>query len=89
MSETFIYTIGKEAIVTAVMVAAPVLVISLIVGLLISIFQAVTQIQEQTLTFVPKLIVVILLFLILGPWMMQELVQFTQNMINNITLVVR
>lgn len=89
MSETFIYTIGKEAIVTAVMVAAPVLVISLIVGLLISIFQAVTQIQEQTLTFVPKLIAVILLFLILGPWMMQELVQFTQNMINNITLVVR
>jgi flagellar biosynthetic protein FliQ len=89
MSETFIMSVGKQAIVMALTVAAPALVISMVVGLIISIFQAVTQIQEQTLTFVPKLLAIILVFLILGPWMMQTLVQFTQNMLNSITLIVK
>lgn len=89
MSETFIYTIGKQAIETAVTVAAPILVTSMLVGLIISIFQAVTQIQEQTLTFVPKLIATILIFLLLGTWMMNKMIQLMQQMINNITLIVR
>lgn len=89
MSENFIIAIGKQAILTALTVAAPILIVSMIVGLIISIFQAVTQIQEQTLTFVPKMIAIIAVLLILGPWMMKIMVQFTQNMLGNITNVVR
>lgn len=89
MSETFVVSIGKQAIITALTVAAPVLIISMVVGLLISLFQAVTQIQEQTLTFVPKMLAILAVFIILGPWMLQTLVQFIQNMLNNIPYVVK
>nr|WP_246517679.1 flagellar biosynthesis protein FliQ [Clostridium aciditolerans] len=67
----------KDAIQTGLLVAAPILLISIIVGLIISIFQATTQIQEQTLTFVPKLIAVALVGLITGSWMLHQLVNFT------------
>lgn len=67
----------KDAIQTGLMVAAPILLISIIVGLIISIFQATTQIQEQTLTFVPKLVAVALVGLITGSWMLHQLVNFT------------
>lgn len=89
MSEQFVLSTGKQAITTALTIAAPVLLISMVVGLIISIFQAVTQIQEQTLTFVPKVIAIIVVFLILGPWMLNTMVQFIQNMFNNITYIVR
>jgi flagellar biosynthesis protein FliQ len=89
MSETFIMSIGKDAITTAMLIAAPALLISMIVGLIISIFQAVTQIQEQTLTFVPKLIAIALILLILGPWMLKTLVQFVEQMLTSITYIVR
>lgn len=89
MSETFILSIGKEAIVTALAVAAPILIVSMVVGLIISIFQAATQIQEQTLTFVPKMIAIIVIMLVLGPWMLKKLVYFTQVMLTNITSIVR
>jgi flagellar biosynthetic protein FliQ len=67
----------KDAIQTGLLVAAPILLISIIVGLIISIFQATTQIQEQTLTFVPKLVAVALVGLITGSWMLHQLVNFT------------
>jgi flagellar biosynthesis protein FliQ len=89
MSETFIMSIGKDAIMIAMTVAAPVLIISMLIGLIISIFQAVTQIQEQTLTFVPKLAAIIVVLLILGPWMLNTLVKFIETMFNNITYIVR
>lgn len=89
MTENFIMSIGKEAIVTSLKVAGPVLIVSMLVGLIISIFQAATQIQEQTLTFVPKMIATIAVFLILGSWMLKTLVSFTQMMINNIGSVIR
>lgn len=89
MSESFVVSIGNQAITTALTVAAPVLIISMIVGLIISIFQAVTQIQEQTLTFVPKLIAIAVVFIILGPWMLQTIIEFIQTMLNNISYVVR
>ncbi len=89
MSETFVVSIGKQAVMAALTVAAPVLIISMVVGLLISLFQAVTQIQEQTLTFVPKMIAIIVAFIILGPWMLQTLVQFIQSMFNNISFVIK
>jgi len=89
MSETFVVSIGKQAVIAALTVAAPVLIISMIVGLLISLFQAVTQIQEQTLTFVPKMLAIIVAFIILGPWMLQTLVQFIQTMFYNISFVIK
>lgn len=89
MSELFVLSVGKEAVMTALKVAAPVLIVSMIVGLIVSIFQAVTQIQEQTLTFVPKLLAIIVVMVILGPWMLNTLTQFIQNMLGSITYIVR
>lgn len=89
MSENFIQYIGKESIFLALKIAGPVLIVSMIVGLIISIFQAVTQIQEQTLTFVPKMISIIAVLLILGPWMLRTLVNFIQQMINNMIYVIK
>lgn len=89
MSETYIAAIGTQAIKTALMVAAPVLLVSMAVGLMISIFQALTQIQEQTLTFVPKLIAIVLVFLLLGSWMTNHLVEFTEHMLSAISDVVK
>lgn len=89
MSELFVLSVGKEAVMTALKIAAPVLIVSMIVGLIVSIFQAVTQIQEQTLTFVPKLLAIIVVMIILGPWMLNTLTQFIQNMLGSITYIVR
>lgn len=68
-----IITIAKEAIYTIIVSSAPLLLISLIVGLIISIFQTVTSIQEQTLTFVPKILAVFLGIMLLGPWMLDTM----------------
>lgn len=89
MTDTFLISIAKESLLTALKVSAPVLIVSMLVGLLVSILQAVTQIQEQTLTFVPKMIAIVIVFLILGPWMVRTLVNFTEYMINNIIYVVK
>ncbi|WP_163193205.1 flagellar biosynthesis protein FliQ [Clostridium thermarum] len=88
MSENLIIGILKDAISTGLSVVAPILVVGLIIGLLISIFQATTQIQEQTLTFVPKLIAVAIVGLLTGSWMLHKLVDFTTrvfNIMSNIT----
>lgn len=71
-----ITSIAKEAIYTIILCSAPLLLISLIVGLIISIFQTVTSIQEQTLTFVPKILAVFLGILLFGPWMLTEMTDF-------------
>lgn len=89
MSEIMIMTIVKKALVAGIMVAGPILMISLIVGLIISIFQATTQIQEQTLTFVPKLITIILVMVILGPWMLNKLVLLTTELFSMISTITR
>ena len=88
MSEITIMSLVTKSVATGTLIAGPVLIASLLIGLLISIFQAVTQIQEQTLTFVPKLIVVIGILVLGGPWMMNKLVVLTNElfgMIANIT----
>ena len=74
---------------TTAMLASPLLAGALIVGLLVSVFQAVTQINEATLTFIPKMVVVAVLLLIAGPWMIDVLVAFTKNLFENITMYVR
>lgn len=84
-----IISILKDAIQTGLMVAAPILLISLVVGLIISIFQATTQIQEQTLTFVPKLIAAAVVGLIAGPWMLHTVVNFTERIFSLISNIVQ
>jgi flagellar biosynthetic protein FliQ len=74
-------TMGQTALYMVLMVAAPVLAVVLGVGLLVSLFQAITQIHEATLSFVPKLIAAIAVFAIAGPWMMTTLVEFIRNTI--------
>lgn len=79
MSENLIVGIVKDALYTSLIVAGPILIVSIVIGLIISIFQATTQIQEQTLTFVPKLIGIAAVGLILGNFMLHKLVQFTER----------
>jgi len=79
MSENMVISVLKDAIETGLLVSAPILIISLLVGLIISIFQATTQIQEQTLTFVPKLIAIAVIGLITGSWMLHMTVSFTER----------
>jgi len=74
-------TLGQNALFLLLMVSAPVLAVVLAVGLVISLFQAITQIHEATLSFVPKLIGAIAVFAIAGPWMMTTLVEFIRNTI--------
>ena len=81
--------IAQKALLTVLYVAAPMLGLSLIVGLAISIFQATTQIQEQTLTFVPKILAVIAAVAIFGAWMLRMLIQFTENLYLDINQLIQ
>lgn len=80
MTPQMIVSIGREALTVTLMVAAPMLLFGLVIGLIISIFQAVTQINEMTLTFVPKILAVSLALLIFLPWMINMLTDFTRHM---------
>jgi flagellar biosynthetic protein FliQ len=82
-------TIGKEAIETVLLISAPMLGFGLVVGVMISIFQAATQIQEMTLTFVPKIVAVFIALLIFSPWMMQTMIEFTREMFLHIPNISR
>jgi flagellar biosynthesis protein FliQ len=84
MGSEFVIRIAGEAVYTVLKASAPMLVIGLVVGLIVSIFQATTQIQEQTLAFVPKIVAVLLSILIFGPWILNTLVDFTYNLLNNL-----
>lgn len=84
MSEMMIVDLARNAMLMALSLAAPMLLVALAVGLLVSILQAVTQIQEQTLAFVPKLAAVALVFLIGLPWMMQMAVKYTAELFRNL-----
>lgn len=89
MNEIMIMSVIKSALVIGTMVSAPILACSLLVGLIVSIFQATTQIQEQTLTFVPKLVVIMLIIALGGSWMLNKLVVFTREMIMMIPGITR
>lgn len=84
MSAEFIIGLAGQAVYIVLKVSAPMLVLALVVGLVISIFQATTQIQEQTLAFVPKIIVVLLALLLFGPWILTTLVDFTSGILENL-----
>ncbi|MCI8875183.1 MAG: flagellar biosynthesis protein FliQ [Lachnospiraceae bacterium] len=81
-----VISIARDAIYTIIITSAPLLLISLIVGLIISIFQTVTSIQEQTLTFVPKILAVFLAIMLLGSWMMTEMSDFMTRLWTDFSL---
>ena len=84
MSPQLVVDLARNAIMMALMVSAPMLVVALVLGLLVSVIQAVTQIQEQTLAFVPKLLGVAAVFLIALPWIIQTLVRYTTELFRSI-----
>lgn len=84
MSQQLIIDLSRDAIMTALMVAGPMLLIALGVGLLVSVIQSVTQIQEQTLAFVPKLVLVGGAFIVGLPWLMQILMRYTTQLFRGI-----
>lgn len=88
MTPETVLTIGRQALQLTVMLAAPLLLSALIVGLLIGMLQAATQINEMTLSFIPKLAVLVLALFVAGPWMLATLVDFTKRLIESIPSLV-
>jgi len=84
MNATDAMTIAREAIFVTLKLGAPAMILGLIVGLLVSFFQALTQIQEMTLTFVPKMLVILLSLLLFLPFMLQTLISFTQGLMERV-----
>jgi flagellar biosynthetic protein FliQ len=89
MTQDFVVHMFREAFYTLLLIAAPMLLVSLIVGLIISIFQAATSIQEATLTFVPKMIVMAVVLVLTLPWVLDVLISFTTNLFNQIPTIAR
>jgi flagellar biosynthesis protein FliQ len=84
MTQDQVVSLVVDAMSVSLKIALPVLLVSLVVGLAVSIFQAVTQIQEQTLTFIPKVVAMAVVIVIAGPWMLGEIVTYTQNLYQSI-----
>lgn len=84
MNTDFVIGLAGQAVYLVLQASAPMLIIGLLVGLIISIFQATTQIQEQTLAFVPKIVAVMLALLLFGPWILTKLIDFTSQILGNL-----
>ena len=89
MNEQMVVYLFREAFYTMILVSSPMLVLSLIIGLIIAIFQAATSIQEVTLTFVPKIIIVAVVAVLTLPWMMEVMISFTITIFNQIPVMGR
>ena len=88
MGEGLVLDIAREALYTILLISAPVLGLTLLVGLLVSVFQATTQIQEPTLTFIPKIIAALFSIMVFGPWMLGIIIDFTTRLFGNINAFV-
>jgi len=88
MDVSTVVTIGKNAMEVALLLSMPILIISLAAGLIVSVFQAATQIQEMTLTFIPKIIAVAISLIFLAPWMTKLIVNYTINLYNSIPTLI-
>lgn len=88
MTTQNVLTLAQNAVLTILMVAGPMLIAALSVGLLVSVFQATTQIQEQTLAFIPKIVAVLLSIIFFGPWMLTVLLDFTNMLYQNFDMFV-
>jgi flagellar biosynthetic protein FliQ len=85
MNESTVIDLAREAVYVALLLAAPALAVGMIVGIVVAIFQAVTSVQEQTMTLVPKLFCVCLTLLVIMPWMLTTLLDFTRRMFGGIS----
>jgi flagellar biosynthesis protein FliQ len=88
MESSQVFTLGQQGLMTLLMVAGPVLLVVLLVGIVVSIFQAATQINEATLSFVPKMVAAVLVMAIAGPWMLSVLVDYLRTMLQTIPAMV-
>jgi len=84
MNAQMVLTMGQEALFTLLLISSPVLGVVLVVGLVISLFQAITQVNEATLTFIPKLVAAVVVFAMAGPWMLTLLVDYIRRTIESI-----
>jgi flagellar biosynthesis protein FliQ len=89
MTEELIIKLGQDAIKTTAMIASPMLIGALVIGLIVSVVQAVTQINEATLTFIPKMIVIFVVVILAGPWMLDVMSTYTVELLQNISVMVR
>ncbi|HAK73286.1 MAG TPA: flagellar biosynthetic protein FliQ [Sporomusaceae bacterium] len=89
MSGDMALQVGRDALYMVMLVSAPMLGFGLLVGVLVSIFQATTQIQEQTLSFIPKIIAVFVAILVFGPWMLSLLVDYTRSIFVSLPQMIR
>ncbi|GGA62954.1 flagellar biosynthesis protein FliQ [Ornithinibacillus halotolerans] len=85
MSSEFVLSLAERGIYTILLITGPLLILALAVGLIVSIFQATTQIQEQTLAFIPKIVAVLVGLLFFGPWMLSTIIEFTMDIFENLT----
>ena len=88
MNEDFVIDIANRSIKTAIILGAPMIIGALVVGIMVSLFQAVTQINEQTLTFIPKVLVISASLVIFGPWMMETMSSFTRELFVDIPSII-
>ena len=88
MTQDDVVSLVVDAMSVSLKIALPVLLVALVVGLAVSIFQAVTQIQEQTLTFIPKVAAMAVVIVVAGPWMLGQIVSYTQNLYESIPSLV-
>lgn len=88
MNQDTVVSLATQAMTVSLEVAGPVLIVGLVIGVLVSLFQAVTQIQEQSLSFIPKIIGLAVVIIILGPWMLDKLVNYVTNLYMSIPQLV-
>ena len=88
MTPEIVMDIGRQAVEITLLLSAPLLLAALVIGLIVSVFQAATQINEQTLAFIPKLVGMFLVLLLAGPWMLQLMVEYVRRLFESIPLLV-
>ena len=89
MTEDFVITLGAETLKVLFLVAGPFLIASMVIGLFVSVLQAVTQVQESTLTFIPKMIGLVVVLIFMAPWMLDVLRQYTVDLFGNVQQWIR
>lgn len=89
LSSEFVISIAEKAVYITLLISGPALGLALVVGLAVSIFQATTQIQEQTLAFIPKIVAVLIGLVVFGPWMLSTILSFTTELFSNLNQFVR
>lgn len=89
MTEDLVMQLGTEALKTTIFIAGPMLLAAMVIGLVVSILQAITQINEATLTFIPNMIAIVLVLVVMAPWMLEVLQSFSTDIFGNIAEMVR